>query len=70
MARISKAAAGVAASMALLGGIGGAALAAIPVGTAAMAYGAAGRVVVCNPTAVEYGTSVGCATSDATAIEY
>jgi hypothetical protein len=72
MARISNAAAGAAASMALFGGIAGAALAAVPTGTAATAaaYGAAGPVQVCNPTAVEYGTPVGCATSDVTAIEY
>ena len=64
MGRISKAAAGAAASVALLGGIAGTVLTAVPVG-------AAGAVRVCHPTAVEYGaTAPGCATPHVTAIEY
>jgi hypothetical protein len=70
MGRISKAATGAIAGMALLGGIGGTVLAVAPAGTVAAANGAPGPVQVCNPTAIEYGTVVGCVTSDATAIEY
>ena len=50
----------------MFGGIGGTVLAA---GTAVAAHGTTGPVQVCNPTAVEYRTPVGCVTSDVTAIE-
>jgi hypothetical protein len=48
-----------AASAALLGGIGGATLAAAPTGTSAataIEYGLVHTVPTCNPTAVEYAT--------------
>jgi hypothetical protein len=70
MGRISRAAAGAAVGLALVGGLAGAAFAAVPAGIAAGAHGAGGPVQVCYPTAVEYGTAVGCATSAVTAIEY
>jgi hypothetical protein len=63
MRRISRMVMGAAASAALLGGIGGAALAAVPMtGTAAataIEYGTTHVVPVCNPTAIEYGIA-GC----------
>jgi hypothetical protein len=64
MARIGKAAASAVACAALLGGIGGVVFAA---GAAAVP---AGKVQVCNPTAIEYGASAGCAMSHPTAVEY
>jgi hypothetical protein len=63
MGRISRAAASVAAGMALPAGLGGAALAMAPAG-------ATGAVRVCNPTAVEYATLIPCARPDVTAVEY
>jgi len=60
MRRISRIIVGAAASAALLGGLGGAALAVVPTVTAVSASGIA---PVCNPTAIEYGTVVGCPTS-------
>jgi hypothetical protein len=58
--RISRVIVGVAASAALLGGIGGAALAVAPTLTAAVAtsHGTNGPVPICNPTAIEYGVPV------------
>jgi hypothetical protein len=64
MRRISKAAAGAAAAMALLSGVAGAALA------ATAATGPNGAVRVCNPTAIEYGNTAPCETSNATMVEY
>jgi hypothetical protein len=63
MRRISRMVIGAAASTALLGGIGGAVLTAVPTGTTAataIEYATSGTVPICNPTAIEYGTSVGC----------
>ena len=59
MRRISRMVMSAAASAALLGGIGGATLAAAPTGTSAataIEYGLVHTVPTCNPTAVEYAT--------------
>jgi hypothetical protein len=61
MRRISGIVVSVAASAALLGGLGGAALAAAPTLTAATtapSHGTNGTIPICNPTAVEYGLPV------------
>jgi hypothetical protein len=64
MRRISRVVIGAAVSAALLGGIGGAALATAATGTlaaTAIEYGPVHNVLTCNPTAVEYATPTpGC----------
>lgn len=60
MRRINRIVVSAVASAVLLGGIGGAALAAAPTlaATTATSHGTSGTVPICNPTAVEYGVPV------------
>ncbi|HUN34843.1 MAG TPA: hypothetical protein VMU95_22805 [Trebonia sp.] len=60
MKRISRIIVGAAASAALLGGIGGAALTVVP---AVAGVTATSTPPICNPTAIEYGTGVWCPTT-------